>query len=230
MHTRNRLTYSALPTALRSAIPEALFLKALEHAEAQTLIVWQIDPALDTQREIEFSPRLARPLSRAEREAQFPAPRDVVLQDEGVRVRIDNWLAPDTDVRYETYAVFDPDTSVKLAECQQLVFLPTMQQPAEVVRAALERVRFPARYAAWAPEERIRYWVGRLYRIRRQVGESGLDEAAAFGPDLLAQMRAVDPAIDGLLGAVLTEPARMEGMRADSMLTAFNQRSGTSIG
>ncbi|MBN3725673.1 hypothetical protein G3N92_15885 [Burkholderia sp. Ac-20379] len=212
-----------------AVIPEAVFLKAYDNPDTKTIIVWYLDSKLDNQRELEFSRQLSRPLTRRERESAFPAEREIVLPEDGVKVRIGNMLEPETDVRYETYVALDPVTSATIATSQQIVYMPTMQEPAAVIRSAIKKASFPAQYAAWSAIDRIRYWVGVLYRMRRQTGETGRNEDFAFGPDLLAQMRAVDPGVDAILGAVLAELARMEMMTPDAMRVAFNQRTGASI-
>lgn len=228
MLKRDRLAYSTLPSALAALIPEVVFLKAFENAESQTIIVWYSDTKIGRQHEVEFSPELGRLLSRGEREARFPAERQIVLQD-GIRVKVGNRLGADTDVRYETYAAYDPVTSSKLAVGEQMYFMRFLAEPEAVVRQAIEKAKFPSTYAGWSPLERIRYWVGVLYRARRQTGESGINEDEAFQPSLLKQMRAVDPGVDAILAAVLAELSRMEMTSPDVMRAAFNQRTGASI-
>ena len=229
MLKRDKMAYSDLPDVVSAAVPEAVFLKAFDIPETKTIVVWYLDSKIGNQREIEFSRQLARALTRAEREANFPVEREVFLSDEGVKVRIGNRLAPETDVRYETYVAIDLVTSEKVAESQQIFYMPVMLEPAAVIQSAIKRARFPAQYAAWSAIDRIRHWVGMLYRLRRQTGESGLDEDRAFGPDVLATMRAVDSDVDAILGAVLAELARMEMMSPDAMRAAFNQGTGASI-
>lgn len=229
MLKRDRMVYSDLPDVVSSVVQEAVFLKAFDSPETKTIVVWYLDSTVGNHRELEFSRQLARALSRTERESAFPAEREVFLRDEGVNVRIGNLLAPETDVRYETYVAIDPVTSEKVAESQQIFYVPFILEPAVVIQSAIQRARFPAQYAAWSAIDRIRHWVGMLYRLRRQTGESGLDEDRAFGPDVLATMRAVDSNVDAILGAVLAELARMEMMSPDLMRAAFNQNTGASI-
>ncbi|AOI80193.1 hypothetical protein [Burkholderia sp. NRF60-BP8] len=228
MLKRDRLPYAALPSSLAALVPETVFLEAFEHAESQTVIVWYVDAQIGRQREIEFSPRLGRPLSRSEREVQFPPERQRILQD-GIRVHIGNRLEADTDVRYETYTAYDPVTSSKLVVGEQMFFVRFLDDPEAVVRQAIERATFPNTYAGWSAIERTRYWVGVLYRARRQTGESGINEDEAFRPALLKQMRAVDPDVDGMLAAVLAELGRMEMVDPDDMRAAFNRRTGASV-
>ncbi|VWB79840.1 hypothetical protein BLA14095_03683 [Burkholderia lata] len=204
MLTRDELPYSALPSSLTALIPEAIFLKALENAESQTIIVWYVDAQIGRQHEVEFSPQLGRLLSRSEREARFPLERRIVLRD-GIRVQVGNRLEAATDVRYETYTAFDPVTASKLAVGEQMFFMRFLAEPETIVRQAIEKATFPNTYAGWSAIERTRYWVGVLYRARRQTGESGISEDEAFRPALLKQMRAVDPEVDGILAAVLAE-------------------------
>ncbi|WP_174992934.1 hypothetical protein [Burkholderia arboris] len=228
MLKRDKLPYSALPASLTALIPEAVFLKALESAESQTIIVWYVDAKIGRQHEVEFSPQLGRLLSRNEREARFPLERRIVLRD-GIRVQVGHRLEAATDVRYETYTAYDPVTSSRLAVGEQMFFMQFPADPETVVRQAIEQARFPDTYAGWSAIERTRYWVGVLYRARRQTGESGISEDEAFRPALLTQMRAVDPEVDGILVAVLAELGRMEMIGPEVMRAAFNQRTGASI-
>ncbi|VWB69573.1 hypothetical protein BAR24066_03253 [Burkholderia arboris] len=110
-----------------------------------------------------------------------------------------------------------------------MFFMQFPADPETVVRQAIEQARFPDTYAGWSAIERTRYWVGVLYRARRQTGESGISEDEAFRPALLTQMRAVDPEVDGILVAVLAELGRMEMIGPEVMRAAFNQRTGASI-
>lgn len=99
MVKREKVAYSALPSAMLTMISESAFLTAFNNVESQTVIAWYLDPRLNKQHEIEFSRKLGRVLSRAERERSFPAEREIVLSGDGVKVRVGNRLEPDTDVR-----------------------------------------------------------------------------------------------------------------------------------
>lgn len=148
-----------------------------------------------------------------------------MLRDEGVKVRIGNRLDPETDFRYETYVAFDSVTLAKLATSEQIFYAPVVLNPAAVIRPAIQNSNFSVQYTGWRAVDKIGYWVGVLYRLRRQTGESGHDEDDAFSPALLVKMRAVDPGIDTILVAVLTELGGMEAVSPDVMRVAFNQRA-----
>lgn len=229
MIRKNELIYANLPLALTAIVPEALFLTAFDDVESKNVVVWCVDSLSNRQREIEYSPKLGRLLSRAERESKLPIERVIVLSGDGIKVRIGNRLEPGTDVRYETYVAYDPITSAKLAEGEQIFYESIMLEPEEVIRPEIQKASFPSNYSKWSAVERIRYWVGVLYRIRRQTGESGINEDQAFRPELLKQMRAVDSGIDGILPTILAELGRMEMVAPDVMRAAFNQRTGASI-
>ncbi|OMG71125.1 hypothetical protein [Burkholderia ubonensis] len=229
MLKRDKVAYSELPLSLAEIIPVSSFLKAYDHGESKTIMAWYLDSRTNKQREIEFSQDLGRLLSRSERERNFPAAREVVLRDGGVKVHIANRLEPGTDVRYETYVAFDPITSAQLAEAEQIFFAPFVQDPADVIWPAIQKANFRAVYAGWPAADKMRYWVGVLYRLRRQTGEGGRNEDEAFTPALLTRMRAVDPGIDSILATILAELGRMEMTRPDVMRAAFNQRTGASI-
>ena len=229
MLKRKRVTYSELSPSIMAIVPESAFLKAFDVAESQTVVVWYVDSKLKRQHEVEFSRARGRLLSRLERESVFPAERELVRPGDGVKVRIGNRLEQDTDVRYETYVAVDPVTGTKLAETEQIFYAPFLLDPEAVVRAAIQKTNFPATYARWSPVEKIQYWVGALYRIRRQTGEGGRSEDEAFSPALLAKMRTIDPNVDGILAPILAELSRMEMVSPDVMRAAFSRRVGVSI-
>ncbi|MFA8392545.1 hypothetical protein ACEPUD_20790 [Burkholderia ubonensis] len=229
MLKRDKVAYSELPLSPAEIIPVSSFIKAYDNGESKTIVAWYLGSRSNKQREIEFSRNLGRLLSWSERERNFSAAREIVLRDGSVKVRIANRLEPGTDVRYETYVAFDSITSAQLAEAEQMFFSLFVQDPADVIRPAIQKANFPAVYAGWPAADKMRYWVGVLYRHRRQTGEGGRNEDEAFTPVLLARMRVVDPGIDSILATILAELGRMEMTSPDVMRAAFNQRTGASI-
>lgn len=229
MPLRKRIGHADLPPTVAAAIPAERYLTAYERPGAATLVVRVIDPSRNRQREREYSHATGAFLTLAERHALCPPNRTFAMPGERVTVHVGYRFDPDTDICSETYAAFDNATSALLAQSEQMCFSRAMRDPEDVVRDALRRAEFPRMYAGWIVPERIGYWVGVLYRQRRQAGESGAHEDAAFTAALVAQMRAIDPNVEWLLPSVLAELARMEMMDEHVLRAAFSERTGIAI-
>lgn len=224
---RAGISYLELPATVMSAVPEAGFLRACADSYAGTVIVWVLDRRSGTgRREREFSPSEDRFLTRAEREASLPPPREFPLPEQRVHVVQRARLLPNNDIRYESYDAFDlDDRSRPLARGGQEFFAPVYQDPLTVIRSAVTKATFPETYRAWSKPERIGHWVAWLYRGRRQSGENGQGEDAAFGPDVWRQMTDVDPRIEHLLPDIIGDLARLEMADPDQLLTEFRRRA-----
>ena len=85
----------------------------------------------------------------------------------------------------------------------------------------------PHDYENFPHDERIEHWVAVLYRGMRWCGEDGLDEMEVFTPELLARLTSDDPAIGGLLSAVLARLALMHLEDPHRFITDANRRMGT---
>lgn len=229
MPFRKYIDHTDLPPTVAAAIPAESYLTAYDRPDTATLVIWVVDPSLNRQREREYSHATGAFLTVAERHALCPPNRTFAMPDGRVTVHVGYRFDPDTDVCSETYAVFDNATSTLLVQSEQMCFSPAMSDPEDVVRDALRKTEFPRTYAGWIVPERIGYWVGVLYRQRRQAGESGTHEDAAFTAALAAQMKRVDPNIEWLLPSVLAELARMEMTDERVLRAAFSERTGIAI-
>ncbi|OXI36897.1 hypothetical protein CFB84_33465 [Burkholderia aenigmatica] len=229
MPFRKCIDHTDLPPTVAAAIPAESYLTAYDRSDTATLVIWVVDPSLNRQREREYSRATGAFLTVAERHALCPPNRTFAMPDGRVTVHVGYRFDPDTDVCSETYAAFDNATSALLVQSEQMCFSPAMSDPEDVVRDALRKTEFPRTYAGWIVPERIGYWVGVLYRQRRQAGESGTHEDAAFTAALAAQMKRVDPNIEWLLPSVLAELARMEMTDEHALRAAFSERTGIAI-
>lgn len=220
---RSMIPHGELPQPMAAAVSEAALTWACANPEAETVVVWTRS---DGRRELEFSPTAGRFLTRAERERALPASREFVLPVDPIRVVQGAQLLPDSDIRYESYAVFGLDSARLITKCGQEFFSPVYQDPADVIRNAVKTATFPETYRAWSDPERIGYWVSWLHRGRRWAGENGQDEDIAFDPDVWQRMKSVDPEIEDLLPDIIADLARMWMVDPDEMLATFRRRSG----
>jgi len=121
MTWRIEISYDHLPQPLTEWVAESSLLWACADPDAGTVVVWT---STDRRRELEFSIAEARFLTRAERERALPPKREFPLPDQRWHVVQDACLLPDTDIRYERYAVYDARRAHKIVECGQEFFAP----------------------------------------------------------------------------------------------------------
>ncbi|MFB9995150.1 hypothetical protein ACFFLM_24690 [Deinococcus oregonensis] len=226
---RQKLTHAQLPAPLAALVDPSDFLKAFDCPETQTVVVWRVNKQIGKQQELEFSLHLMRGLTRPEREAQFPAPAEVPLPALGAHVMKRDRLEEGTDVRYETYDVYLLGQTAKITQCEQIYFAPALMTIADVVQPALENALFAGKYLAWSVDEKVSSWVAALYRLRRQMGETGADEDNLFSPRLLDELRLVDANIEAMLPSILHQLATMETSDPKAMLASFNSRTRLSL-
>jgi len=229
MKDRIKVTYDQLPNDLRNLIGKSKFIKAHTVDQGKKIVVWFLDDAIAKQREIEFSVREARVLSRAEREKELPYPEEVNFSDPQFKVVKLYEFESNTDTLHEKYIVYDRAANEKIAECSQAYFMSFLLGADELVRSAINQAAFPEAYKTWSTDEKVVYWIGMVHRARRSVGEQGLDEDAAFSPNLIANMKKTDASIEALLPDVIRGLAKMDMSAPEDMLAAFNRRTGLSI-
>ena len=229
METLVELTYDELPVYLRHFMAGAKFIQAFSVNDGGSIIVWVLDDAIRNSREIEFSSREGRVLSRTEREKKLPLAEEIAFSDPQFEVIKWYKLNAITDVLYERYAISDKSTGQKVAECSQIYYMPSHADINMLVRAAIKKAKFPQTYQNWSHAEKVGHWAWDLYRARRSVGEQGLDEENAFGLDLVVDMKKTEANIEALLPDIIRQLARIEGSKPDDMAASFNRRTGLSI-
>lgn len=229
MSLRNSVKYADLPHAITSFIAESTFTKAYNFPEQRKVIVWTSDKNLKKSQEQEFSLMLNRFLTRDEREKDFPRPEVITMMDEGLSVIKSYRLEYGSDRLYETYDVRSLDLKTRIATCEQIFYSPMLNDVGDLVRKAVKTASFSTTYNGWSVQERENYWVGTLYRIRRQTGESGRNEDESFSVKLLNEMKATDPNIVTLLPAILGRLAAMESVNVNDLIDSFNQKTSLFI-
>lgn len=229
MNMRTRIPYADLPSELTALVPVGDFMKAYESENLGNIIVWRRNGAGGLCEEFEYSNSSKRFLSGFERESLFPPVQEITLPELGVIAKISHSLEGESHALYQTYDVASLDSQWCGIHADQQVYAPAMRPVAEVVSEALESALFPARYAAWPRSDKVGYWVGMLYRQRRQTGENGQDEDVIFHPGLLEQMRQTDNQIEDIFPEIIRLLAHMEQRDPVELLAAFNARAGTNF-
>jgi len=226
---RSEIEFADLPAELAGLIRGRQFITAYPSDSPGKIIVWVVDASRDRQDEFEFDLAQNRFLSRAEREQAFPSPSRLHLDGVGATVEIGYRLTDEGDVLCQTYDVYRDGDAVSPLRCEQMVYVPVLDPVEQVVTRALEKVDFPAIYAAWAVSEKIRYWVAALFRLRRHTGENGDAPDQAFDAALISDMRRLDGNIDAILADIVKGLALMESEDPADMIARFNARTGAML-
>ena len=223
-----RLRFQELPPELRARLVEADFLRACHALTTPNAIVWTVirapDPRANRSHELEWDPVRNDFVPLAERVASLPSEHEVESPEPDMRTTLAHELRGEAQHLTETIVVLDAATGAELVRASQDVYSPARYGYAEWMRQELARVRFPAVYAKWPAERQVAYWTTAIYRMRRSNGESGYDEDAALSPDVVDDLRRIDPHIDGLLPAIARQLARMEGISEELVLRKLRQR------
>jgi hypothetical protein len=227
MTARERIALAELPpTAAREV---ADFLHAYRIADAGRFIVREVVPSLSTAHEREFDLSKQRFLTSAERQQQLPPPDSVVYESEDWRVTATYCLRPADEQLWVHLDVFSRTHGGKLAEHDQAVYGPLEWDIPTTVARVVARAAFPQEYASWQEQQKLGYWASALHRARRWCGEQGADEDAAFTPELLQHMRAIDPDVDARLPGILSLTAQLGQAAPEDLRRAFELRVGVAM-
>lgn len=219
------ITLAQLPGQLRQLLEEVTFLKAYSLPETQSVIVWVKDLATGKQKELEYSHHDARLLTTEERAQRLPRAESRGVGPEEWMATVSYRLEELTAVRYEVFVVQWRGAGPVLGTAEQIFYSPFRRSWEDMVRGIVATQAFPQQYRSWSTEQRVNYWVGRLYRMRREAGESAGDENAAFNVRLLSEMRSLEPELDRLLPLIFASLAAMEQTDARGIAEAFSART-----
>lgn len=228
MRKFDKISYQELPVAVSIKFSEADFLKGFT-LEDSAVVAWLRGRARGRQKELEFAPPGYRQLSLLERNSRIPRARIVQRPDLGLEVAISYYFQPETEVLYEQVEVVASGSREWIGSRSEIFYTQYKNTLDQVVGQILSAHQFPSVYAAWSEEEKINYWVGKLYQIRRASGEFGASEDAAFDHELLEKMADVDRNIAGMLPSILNRLAAIERENADDMVTNFVARTGAKL-
>jgi len=213
-----------LPAPLVGMINRAKFQVAYHVPETDRYIVEHVLPSGQSQ-ELEYDVALGRCLTTDERRAELPPPQRSVLADEHLTMVMTYSIDDATSEKRVTFATDDGSVSVVRG-----VYVPLVWDGAQLIRDALHRQRFPARYAALSREEKISHWAGVIHRWRRVHGESGRDEDEIYTPELVRDLERTEPKLRDMLREILTVVGFLEQTPADQAIAAFTSRTGIAVG
>lgn len=223
--------YEELPSYIKKDIPEEDFLAAYATSEksSSNIIVWAINRALNRQVEFEYNPSTNSTLSISERASRTPKPLTVQLDNKGFELRKSCFFEHETNTLHDQYTLIDSDRMQEVEIETETHYSPTKRELSEIADALIKKYKFPEQYAQWNHAQRVNYWTERLYRMRRQAGESGAHEDCAFDKTLAQQMKNIDSDIEKILPDCIMKLSQLEQVDHAALLAAFRARTGLLI-
>ncbi|CAM4018875.1 hypothetical protein VA7868_04632 [Vibrio aerogenes CECT 7868] len=222
--------YIDLPSNLKSQIAEDKFLLAYQLTDSENIVIWVINDHVERRDELEFLPSENRFLSLDERKKRLPESEELNLSDMAVKVIVKYDFEPDTNVLYEYFDITSENSGLKMAEESRNFYSAYKPDSKKFIVQKLEKLNFPLKYQTFSVDEKINYWVEKMYRFRRQVGESGCEENDAFDVTLIDNMKKIDPDISDILPDCLKKLAQIEQINAVELAEAFEKRTGYQLG
>lgn len=226
-----KIKYNELPMFIRDTIPEEDFLAGYLSTDKNdaNIIVRIADHSSNRPAEEEYNPMKMRRLSLGERKENIPLPETKTIEDLNLEIRITYSFEDKTNILQQHYQVFELDQMTQVGKHTEPYFSAFKGDLVAIAKSALRKYRFPSEYSQWSPDQKIIYWVERLYKMRRQAGESGSDEDIAFDKTLANAMQSIDPEIKGLLPECIMKLAQLEQIDHAELLSSFRERTGLFI-
>ncbi len=225
------IKYGELPDFIKIDISENDFLASYqnENEGKPSLIVWTISRTLNRQIELEYDPSTNQKISIEERKARAPASSAKKLEDSRFELNESYFFEEGTNTLHKKYTLFDMQ-KMQEAGCEIEPYYPTSStDPTDIAKSILKKYCFPTQYTQWNNEQRINYWTERLYRMRRQAGESGAHEDCAFDSALANEMLSIDSNIKNVLPDCIMKLAMLEQTDHANLLASFRNRTGILI-
>ncbi|WP_143169472.1 hypothetical protein [Vibrio quintilis] len=224
------MKYIDLPANLKSQIVEDKFLLAYQLIDSENIIIWVINDHVERRDELEFLPSENRFLSLNERKKRLLDSEEFSLSDMAVKVIVKYDFEPDTNVLYECFNMISENSGLKIAEESRAFYSAYKPDSKKLIVQKLEKLNFPVKYQTFSVDEKINYWVEKMYRFRHQVGESGCEEDDAFDANLVENMKKIDPDILDILPDCLEKLAQIEQVNHLKLTEAFEKRTGYKLG
>ncbi len=218
------LEYEDIPGLIRSQYAQEQILSASVSDTTNNVVVWVANPETKKQMEIEYSSNENRLLSAEERLSALPSPHRI--KKESLSVIKSYLIEKDSCTLYEHYELRDTSEPMALAVASQIYYTPYRETEERIMEKLLKQVEQKISYSAMTKQQKAAYWSSRLYKKRRQIGESGGDEDAVFDKKLLEEMRKLDPIIEDILVECLRQLADMEQADYIELVEAFKKRTG----
>lgn len=225
------IKYSELPKFIKIDVCESDFLTAFqcENEGHPSLVVWAINHTLNKQTEIEFDLSRNQKISIEDRKIRAPKSSTMKLEDPRFELRTSYNFEEETNTLHRQHTLFDLQEMQEAGSESEPLYLTFNSDPKEIAKSLIKKYTFPIQYTQWNNEQRVNYWTERLYRMRRQAGESGAHEDCAFDKDLAREMESIDRDIKKILPDCIMKLSKLEQIDHADLLSAFRSRTGLMI-
>lgn len=223
------LEYKNTPNLIRSLYSQEQVLSAYASDITNNIIVWIINPSTNKQMEVEYSFSENRLLSVEERLRALPAPQRIDLRQGLLSLTKSYVIEKDSGTLYENYELRDTRNPNSLAFTSQVYHTPYRETDDRIKEKLITQVEQKILYSSMTAQQKAAYWSGRLYKQRRQIGESGRDENAIFDGNLLEEMCNFDPEVEQVLPECLRQLADMEQADYFGLVEEFQRRTGCQL-
>lgn len=226
-----KIKYKELPDFIKNDLSEDDYLVGflVDDQNNANIIVWTADRDLGRPIELEYNQPSKRKLSLDERKEHTPSSFIITTKDPNAEIRISHSFEDTTNILKEHYQIIDLDHMKEAGKQSEPYFSAFKRDPYEIAKSILRKNNFPKQYALWNRDQRINYWIERLYKMRRQAGESGSSEDIAFDKNLANEMLSIDPDIKSLLPECIMNLSQLEQVDHAELLSTFRKRTGLLI-
>lgn len=225
------IKYDELPYFIKIEVCESDFLTAYQcqNESNPSIVIWTIDRAINKQTEIEFDLTTKQKLCIEERKIRAPKPSTMKPEDPRFELRTSYYFEEETNTLHRQHTLFDLQEMQGTGSVSEPLYPTFESDPKETANSLLKKHNFPIQYTQWNNEQRVNYWTERLYRMRRQAGESGAHEDCAFDKTLAQEMESIDLDIKNILPDCIMKLSKLEQIDHADLLAAFRSRTGLMI-
>lgn len=225
-----KIKYRQLPDYIKSDVLEADFLTAYTYESADSnVIIWIANRNLNRPIEIEYDGKSKKLMTIEQRKKNAPLSATTLVNDLNAELVKTYVFEPETNILREVYEVVDLSLMRSAGKDSEAYYSAFKRQPTDIIKSIWKEYQFPTIYAQWTHTQKVNYWTERLYRMRRQAGESGAHEDCAFDKTLAQQMKNIDSDIEKILPDCIMKLSQLEQVDHAALLAAFRARTGLLI-
>lgn len=225
-----KVKYRQLPDYIKSDVLESDFLTAYTYEKVDSNIIIRIaNRNLNRPIEIEYDGRSKKLMTTEQRKQKAPLPATTLIEDLNAELIKTYVFEPETNILREVYEVVDLSLMRSAGKDSEAYYSAFKRQPTDIIKSIWKEYQFPTIYAQWTHIQKVNYWTERLYRMRRQAGESGAHEDSAFDKTLAQQMKSIDANIEIILPDCIMKLSQLEQVDHAALLAAFRARTGLLI-
>ena len=218
------LRYNELPPLVRLAVLEKDFLAGCQADDSDSVAVWVVNGESEKQKELLFSRARERFLSITERQECLPRKNLIIFPALGVKASIQYFLEDIAEVLSERIVFFVLESDRVVFDICRCYFSPFNGSVDVLVDLVVKKYNFSLSYKAFSREERINYWAGVFYQLRRCMSEFGASEDDVFDFSLIESMRALDSGFLFLLRDCLSRLSVIEQIDKDRLIGLLESR------